>query len=704
MVIAVFVGAMYFANALNADFPGANTIRSLTNSVTGLNNQTANETEETDYWTTEKTPTLDEYQAASIPTWDTTGLIDPTTIPALRFDGKLENLTNAPWMKQVHSDTYKAVENLPWVKDELTDQEAKIVEDLFYIAAENHLNLQSLMKLSWLQDDISKNEAETVHQIHRLNNDTTRRVINMPFLKSIVTTDVLALRGLNYQEQIGSLSTILNHPDLADGITDDDTILVTAATASSNIQQINLILTPGGATVEYAQESTQRTPRLSISIVRAGDRRATDTSFIIKHAVKFVENAMNLPLPTNHVILLLDDTGVTTGYAGTNYGQAIAYLRKGEDGTDWDNAGFRGGMVHEVAHYFWTGNESWLDEGIADTITHNYVRDVGLPKEMMLNERGDCSLNTLQELSAMDPKSSNPQFKCSYYLGQRLFLELQNLEGEQEFSDRLIALYNMSQSIQENDDEAGLAEVQAAFSQQQDIIAKHWTGKVPDTVTTSRPTPTKSLITTDPPLASIIANINPTPIPNIQSIIQRPTTTPRIQNASQTPVPTPAPTPIPQITHEDQDPAHRYRIILPTGWTLIQKGKEATFQSPDGTGKIRISVREFSKEMDERSFARNVRQEAIDTHAHKDDHFDIYAWEEQFTKEAQWQQKFTWTLWSAEDSCVQTRTDVIFRSRHFPSRTKAYILTLSACSERFSQHLTDWENSLESFTEVIPST
>ena len=59
-------------------------------------------------------------------------------------------------------------------------------------------------------------------------------------------------------------------------------------------------------------------------------------------------------------------------------------------------------------------------------------------------------------------------------------------------------------------------------------------------------------------------------------------------------------------------------------------------------------------------------------------------------------------LWSAEDSCVQTRTDVIFPSRHFPSRPKAYILTLSACSERFTQHVADWENSLESFTEVIP--
>ena len=172
----------------------------------------------------------------------------------------------------------------------------------------------------------------------------------------------------------------------------------------------------------------------------------------------------------------------------------------------------------------------------------------------------------------------------------------------------------------------------------------------------------------------------------------------------QTPTPTPEPTPTPHITYENQDPAHGYRIILPKGWTWIPKAKEATFQSPDGTGQIKVSVKGFSREMDERRFAQSIRQEAIDTHASTDDHFNIYHWEEQFTKEFHWHQKFTWTLWSTEDSCVQTRTDVIFRSRHFPSRTKAYILTLSACSERFTQHISDWENSLESFTEVIPKT
>ena len=115
-------------------------------------------------------------------------------------------------------------------------------------------------------------------------------------------------------------------------------------------------------------------------------------------------------------------------------------------------------------------------------------------------------------------------------------------------------------------------------------------------------------------------------------------------------------------------------------------------------------MREFPKEGDERQFAGSIRQEAIETYAHKDEYFNIYGWEEQFTKDAQWQQKFTWTLWSAEDSCIRTRTDIIFRSRHFPARLKGYVLTLSACAERFTEYLPGWKESLESFTETTPNT
>ena len=78
-----------------------------------------------------------------------------------------------------------------------------------------------------------------------------------------------------------------------------------------------------------------------------------------------------MPLPVDHVIVVLNDKAVTGGYAGTNYGFAVGYLPKYEQPQDlstWRR--FQRGLVHEIAHYYWTGNESWVDEGVADTIEY----------------------------------------------------------------------------------------------------------------------------------------------------------------------------------------------------------------------------------------------------------------------------------------------------------------------------------------------
>ena len=111
---------------------------------------------------------------------------------------------------------------------------------------------------------------------------------------------------------------------------------------------------------------------------------------------------------TDHVILLLDDTGVTEGFVGTNYGQAIAYLKEGETGTNWERTAFKMGLVHEVAHYFWRGNEGWIDEGMAETIEQSWGIKNRLPGEMIRTETKGCTLSTLQKLSSLKPDEKSP--------------------------------------------------------------------------------------------------------------------------------------------------------------------------------------------------------------------------------------------------------------------------------------------------------
>ena len=145
------------------------------------------------------------------------------------------------------------------------------------------------MESTSLHEDLSTNEAKAARwlkYINYTNPQAAAKITGMPFLKSVSSTDVLLLIGLYYQERQGSIEVILNHPALQEGITDDETVLITAATTSNDPGRIKQLLYPGNATTETIRTSSLRTPKLSISIVRTGNRTISGTSLVIEDAVK----------------------------------------------------------------------------------------------------------------------------------------------------------------------------------------------------------------------------------------------------------------------------------------------------------------------------------------------------------------------------------------------------------------------------------
>ena len=390
--------------------------------------------------------------------------------------------------------------------------------------------------------------------ISATNRQAAGKIRRMPFMKSIDSTDVLLLKGLYYQERQGLLGVILNHSTIADGITDDETTLVTAVTTSRDAQQIKRLLTAGEATVETIRTSSDRTPNLSISIVRAGKRSITDTSLQLELAVNHVETVMDRSLPTDHVILLLDDTGVTRGFAGTNYGQAIAYLRKGEFGTEWDKTQFMSGMVHEVAHYFWSGNEDWVDEGIANSIENSYWKSVGTPSSMETRAREGCTLGTLQDLSKAAPEQGNPQFMCNYHLGEKLFIDLQNIQGEKQFRNGLRRLHEMSLALDQDNRKAGITQIRTAFQGYEDIVERHWSGNVAEA---SR------------------ATAVPSPAPGTPERRASEVAISTAQPATETP------SSPPQKMASHSNPERGFTIKLPDHWNATLGTDKTQFRAPD---------------------------------------------------------------------------------------------------------------------------
>ena len=299
-------------------------------------------------------------------------------------------------------------------------------------------------------------------------------IIAMPFLQTPDTTDVLALRSMHRLANEEALAPLMEHASFLDGITDNETTLVAAVgTLYRDTDEISRMLDPGYASIE----TTTGAPGLQLSIIRTGSQSQPWTADAVADAVDYAEQVMLLDLPVDHVILVLNDKAVSSTAAGTNYGFAISYLPEYEQMQDtFEGRAFQQGLVHEVAHYYWRGNENWIDEGLANTIEYMHGADNGLSPGQLKTRREDCEAHDLEMLSEWDAPIGSPEYHCNYYLGERLFLELREGMDDAEFSEKLRDLYHLSLTAQEARQTPGIDVVRQVFSDQAAIVDKHWSG------------------------------------------------------------------------------------------------------------------------------------------------------------------------------------------------------------------------------------
>ena len=422
--------------------------------------------------------------AAPTYTPDPTPTTFPTPRPTLEsLLPRLHDTQNARWLAQAYPDIAQHILAFPWVRDGLTDLEARAVDDLLFLGAGAIDNLRAVLRLPWAQDAITATEYDLLNHIRVLDyrdTDAASRVIAMPFLESPDATDALALRAMGRLAAEGVLSALVESELFQEGITDTGTTLVAAVgTLYRDADAIRRVLTPGNAVIETASIGTEQTPDLNISIVRTGSQSRPGTVAATGEAVEFVETLMQMPFPTGHVIVVLDDSAVTSGYAGTSYGFAFSYSPEYEtrQGTyEWRK--LQAGFVHELAHYYWLGHADWIDEGAANTFEYMYGIENGLSRGQLRTKRKHCEVHDLEMLAVLDPAQNNGAYYCNYYLGERLFRELLDLLGGQEFTALLQQLYRVAGPVREAGGTPGIAEVRQAFPAQADIVEKHWSGKM----------------------------------------------------------------------------------------------------------------------------------------------------------------------------------------------------------------------------------
>ena len=180
----------------------------------------------------------------------------------------------------------RSIQEFPWVQDGLSDIERQATDELAYIGVENIAHL--------------------------------RAAVAMPFLRTLDTADLLAIRAMKTLAYRDLLAGLLEHPTVRLGINDAQLTRIAAAGAFYDEVNMGKVLDPAQTTVETWSGSTALTPNLRISIVRASEG-PPETTDAVTEAVEFVEQVMQLPLPTDHVVLVMDDAAVPQAFAGSNF-------------------------------------------------------------------------------------------------------------------------------------------------------------------------------------------------------------------------------------------------------------------------------------------------------------------------------------------------------------------------------------------------
>ena len=356
--------------------------------------------------------------------------------------------------------------------DGITDDEAQAL-GYFYRAGRHEPELAAqLLQKPWARDDITRDEASVIRSVYlaaraqdeSLDEETTVAaiaILGMPFLESVRGADASAAESLRRLERddTARFLEVMSHPTLSDGITDEEAKIVALlwGTNTHRPESVDVLLGGTGVYVEERVIQTALSDEILLAVIRLRDHKNANMDYL-EHAVRTVQEFMGVPLPTSYVAVYFDDA-VSPRAGGTNFGTHIASkLRFDQEGS----GGYRRspfGLAHEVAHYYWKGNEQdWIDEGPAEFL--GAISENARTGSVIVPDNNPCAsaqtISELEEIAIREgswaaTEEGNLQ-RCHYYLGEAIFLDLYRSLGEDDFRQGFRNLYVKSQQDDPTDD------------------------------------------------------------------------------------------------------------------------------------------------------------------------------------------------------------------------------------------------------------
>ena len=363
---------------------------------------------------------------------------------------------------------------MSWFQDGITESEAEGIEYFRYLVKDSQLAARAVVESAWFRDGLTELEIgalDSLSYLARSDPAVAAQVTSMPFLSSVEPVDIAAVRSLDglALDHPDRLERILDHSSLSGGITD-----VTAPVAAvllgvteKNPPLVEKLLEPGAVDIERRTATLPLAGEADLVILRTSPGASSGMDSL-EFAVRFAEEFVGEPFPTRYVALLYEKA-VSEGYGGTNFGTHIAILPEYDVDDDSEPAKSAfGNIAHEVAHYYWSGNADWIDEGLAEYMT-SAAESIRTGKAIGVFS-GPCpyaeSIAALEDL-APDAAENPEEFGCNYSLGQRLFTDLHRTLGGGATRQAIRDLYVLSQATDETEEStaegAGISHVRQAF-------------------------------------------------------------------------------------------------------------------------------------------------------------------------------------------------------------------------------------------------
>ena len=364
------------------------------------------------------------------------------------------------WLNNMNAvEVVSSVVSLDWVRDGIDDVEVKSIESLSYIAYSNAQAAASVVSLGWVQDGIAEVEADLIESLAVLARDTEAalRIVGMPFLATIEPPDMAAIMSLRrlVATEPEVFARLMSHATLQDGISNELAPVVATlyGVARTNPGLISVLLDPARVSLEQRTITLPLSGKVVLSIIRTGPGAARSMD-LLEHSVRGAEQYMDVPLPTNYVGVLYENA-VFASNAGTNFGTHVAILPKYDVDDGGHEAAYAGPInAHEVAHYYWSGNEDWVDEGAANFLAS--IIDSSRPGSALGITRFPCAYaDSIAELESLGVVRGDVEFYCNYSLGERIFADLRRALGEKIFRQGFRKLYLASEAEDDTDNRRG---------------------------------------------------------------------------------------------------------------------------------------------------------------------------------------------------------------------------------------------------------